>query len=504
MCVTGNDIIILLFHLTKNKGGKMRVISLIGVFLILSGAIIWNACSKTGSSSLTITGTLATQASRNTRGEILAPSGKPYRIYCVTFAEPPSAGYGDVDSVTGKFSLTLDNAAGVAFGCFVLDASTSGIIATVAFEGTDKGMDGDTTREGTYIANNGGNLEFGTVTLDLTTGVAVVKKSDIQGSAVNAGVSDDFFPENYITGTWDLKCISKPELGYNCGPGRQGNGPPLSVYLHELKATDNYGNPHRGLAIWASEQFYTGCGSSEALTLPSGWTAVTPKLTDPISLDPFDQDFDSYSFHGFGPNGVGVCGVSGIKTCNQITANTANWGNGHGLTFNVDDCKALCAAQGVWEASTGTCPAYYEHNGDVIMNATNHVTCDASGCKFGADYFLKPVRPMKRFGIGELVIKGGSGSMHWEESEPLTACVRDPQHITDPCTEIQCKLTYVHEMNMMKTGENTAIVDVKMRSNVHEEGSTPSGYCSNTGLLDNWIAQEASHSEQFMMKATKR
>lgn len=83
-----------------------------------------------------------------------------YQLYCVTFAEPPTAGKGTADEA-GLVSLSLD-ALGVAFGCFVLDTLGKGVATLLFSSGTELGQTVTLT----------GDTELGSITVDLNNGVA--------------------------------------------------------------------------------------------------------------------------------------------------------------------------------------------------------------------------------------------------------------------------------------------------------------------------------------------
>ncbi len=87
-----------------------------------------------------------------------------YQLYCVTFTSPSVAGSGTADA-SGKVTLTF-NAKGTPFGCFVLDSSNKGV-ATLFFSNTTSGQNGQTV-------SFSDNATLGTITVDLTYGVALV------------------------------------------------------------------------------------------------------------------------------------------------------------------------------------------------------------------------------------------------------------------------------------------------------------------------------------------
>jgi hypothetical protein len=84
-----------------------------------------------------------------------------YRLYCVTFTDPPAAGGGEADA-SGAFSLDFQGG-GVPFGCFVRDASDGG--AATVFFGTPSASSETVVVPGT--------VDLGEVVVDLDKGVAL-------------------------------------------------------------------------------------------------------------------------------------------------------------------------------------------------------------------------------------------------------------------------------------------------------------------------------------------
>jgi hypothetical protein len=109
------------------------------------------------------------------------PSSTPlagYKLYCVTFAEPPTAATGAADAA-GQVTISLD-ALNVAFGCFVLDPQGNGVATVIFKSGSQIGQTITLT----------GDANLGTITVDLGNGVAVT------------GVA----PTGSLTGTSGLAC----------------------------------------------------------------------------------------------------------------------------------------------------------------------------------------------------------------------------------------------------------------------------------------------------------
>lgn len=83
-----------------------------------------------------------------------------YQLYCVVFADPPTAATGTADAA-GLVAIDLA-AVGVSFGCFVLDDQDAAVATLVFMDGLERGQTITLT----------GDAELGTVTVDLGNGVA--------------------------------------------------------------------------------------------------------------------------------------------------------------------------------------------------------------------------------------------------------------------------------------------------------------------------------------------
>jgi hypothetical protein len=83
-----------------------------------------------------------------------------YQLYCVTFADPPTAAAKSADE-TGLVTMELA-AVGVAFGCFVLDDQAVPVAVLVFMDGLTRGQTITLTDD----------ADLGTITVDLGEGVA--------------------------------------------------------------------------------------------------------------------------------------------------------------------------------------------------------------------------------------------------------------------------------------------------------------------------------------------
>ena len=113
--------------------------------------------------SITLTGQLV--GGTYTGGPIsprLAPSGPlaGYQLSCVTFGTPPVAASATADAV-GMFALMM-NAAGVPFGCFILDPSGTAIATLVFTTGSLNSLTVSFAQDGS----------LGTIIVDGTSGLA--------------------------------------------------------------------------------------------------------------------------------------------------------------------------------------------------------------------------------------------------------------------------------------------------------------------------------------------
>ncbi len=237
---------------------------------------------------VTLTGKMSVSASRDVGRDIVLAD---LTLYCVTFSTPPISGTGTV-SGDNSFTLTLANAAGDAFGCFVrssnaTDCGTSPApctLATVVFNAAgSKDASGDTLQEGS-ISLDGGTTDLGSVVIDSTTGVAAVSLPNSHNSSV-AGTTG-FDP----TGTWTLNGVTPLPDGYvaPCAANSQNcNGPQegQSLFLKRLNGFNftpdatcaaavaanqdpatcagvTGTTPAYGLMVWSSSTAFASCGSA--------------------------------------------------------------------------------------------------------------------------------------------------------------------------------------------------------------------------------------------------
>ncbi|MBI5479223.1 MAG: hypothetical protein HY906_10220 [Deltaproteobacteria bacterium] len=184
--------------------------------------------------SLTLTGTLVagTQTPYPTSSLPPAPPPAPgdplvgYQLYCVTFADPPTAATGTADAA-GLVTIELA-AIGVAFGCFVLDDQDAAVASLVFMSGLERGQTITLT----------GDTDLGTVTVDLGGGIAlsaVPAGGDLTGGGDVAcplgewtatGPPKDGCPGDLKSTFWVAQTTDGQYLmSFRVGPMRIGGGP---------------------------------------------------------------------------------------------------------------------------------------------------------------------------------------------------------------------------------------------------------------------------------------
>ncbi len=284
---------------------------LIGVSLFAGVTVlVISSCGGSSSgSSFTVSGQLAVSASR--RADEKTPVVRDvtsYTVDCTTLVSSgtPTACSGTADS-SGNFSCgPLPD--GVPFGCFVEQSGS--IVAVMAFTAATEGVNGSTA-QGTIVAGGGTTgLSLGTVSVNLTTGTAVVNMANVTatgGSApatTSTGVSSWANVER--TGGWTIAALPSSQVPAGahapCAAGTQNcNGPEVGqpVFLAQYQATDTSNNTHLGVAIWNGSGAtpmtnYSACvngtSTGEGAQLPTGLTAVAgannnaAALTLPLNL----------------------------------------------------------------------------------------------------------------------------------------------------------------------------------------------------------------------------
>ena len=144
---------------TNNSGGVPSATSLTISGVLQQGSVVISA--TTYSEGKLQTADIPLSSSNLSPLSATPLSG--YKLYCVTFANPPAAGTGIADA-SGNVAVTF-SATSTPFGCFILDPSNNGV-ATLFFTNTTNGQKGQTV-------SFSGDTNLGTITVDTTSGVAL-------------------------------------------------------------------------------------------------------------------------------------------------------------------------------------------------------------------------------------------------------------------------------------------------------------------------------------------
>ncbi|MDH5561250.1 MAG: hypothetical protein OEY59_10410, partial [Deltaproteobacteria bacterium] len=142
---------------------------------LLSVAMMWvlSSCEESGtitpttpttsddvtlSGSMSLSAPAASAAKQANKLYVVAPTD--YKLYCVTFTNPPIAGEGNFDA-SGNFTVTLADAAGLAIGCFINEIATNKTVSTLTFD------TGDTTNLSGGTTNTSTAMKSGTHTISI-------------------------------------------------------------------------------------------------------------------------------------------------------------------------------------------------------------------------------------------------------------------------------------------------------------------------------------------------
>ncbi len=473
----------------------------ISIGALMVGALTLGACggsSGGGEETTVIEGALSVSGSQ------MQAKGAPFRdltsatysVRCVTLSGTPSAGEGDVNPTTGEFSLELASATNVPIGCFVLSGTT--ILATVAFESAQEGLDGgSSTREGSFVAKDGtSKLEFGTVSLDLATGMATVNTSNIVETG-GSGYSGSWVDPS---GDWNMKMFCDKDLfdstaEYNqCVEMLSQEDSSGSIHLHQYTATKTAdGSKKYGLAIWESATARTNCGG-EGATLPGGYTTADSFLTTAPTTGALPAP-TAVSAEG----GNSVCGFTATtgQTCADVT-NVANWGNGTVNPFSDADCQAMCVANRIWEyESAASCVARVEVDWSAQQNATSAGDLAYDGTNYGSNFIKKLDKLDQRYVFGELFIKGNSGVVTQMESNTDHVGYHDGTNWVN----IQCKVVREETVSIVQESASRAIVEVRSVERLAPSSNTN---CLNSqSHLYQWLGSDGENKQKFFVKVSK-
>ncbi len=402
-----------------------------------------------------------------------------YKLYCVTFEDTPKAASGTADN-TGAFSLSID-AAGIPFGCFVIDSSGKHVADLIFAQGLTPGA----PTSGSIILTD--SADIGTITVDLDKGIAVVDISNVSGQKIDA----PFDP----TGTWNFTCTSPAaDPVYKCMPPEES---PESIFLHRISGTLPDNSKIYGLGVWASQQHYNTCGGVEGVgecDLPTKCITAT-KDGISITLDEPDARFaftpDTTWQNSSVPNSHNAC-ESTAQTCVGVTNINNSWGYctdpptcSNFQPYTDTQCQQICFANGFWDDSVRLNPDY------CIQNRSYNWTKPPDDPEFK----VLEEGPTSRFAWGELVYSSN-------DSASFASIEHELKTIWDPVNnrEYICNTTRTTIVTFVRISETQ--LNGNITQNVTLSHDSPPE-CLDTNIPNNDVANDVNSPLYMLFKLTK-
>jgi len=394
-----------------------------------------------------------------------------YSLYCVTFEDNPKAAKGTADN-TGSFTLTID-AAGIPFGCFVLDSSGKHVADLIFAQGITPGA----PLQGSILLTDSADL--GTITVDLDKGIAVV---DI--SHISTGTIDSPFDP---TGTWNFTCTSPAnDPVYSCP-----NEMFATLFLHRIsgKLPDN--SKIYGIAIWPSEQHFNTCGRVEGLCSTPNCTSVTLEDGRQVTLDAPDGPFNFTDDSVWAPNALNTRGTceSSAQLCRDVTNVNNSWGHCSdpscsSWTPNTDvQCREVCYANAYWD---------FKYNPNYCLRARNYDFTQVPG---SPEFTIYEDFPGSRILANELIYTSNNSATFANNEYNLRT-------FYDPATNAQFKCWIVR----VGTGTFVKINDNEIAGTFVESVRLTSGSdsrCLNSSIPYNDIPDELNRGFAMTFRLTK-
>jgi hypothetical protein len=412
-----------------------------------------------------------------------------FKLYCVTFTDPPIAGSGTASSA-GDFSLTLKGAANKSFGCFVEDPNGK-TVATVQFsDPSATSLSGGATQQSSISLS--GTVNLSSIAVDPKTGVASVDLSKIQQNGGTLTVNKGSGAWDF-TGTWVLSDAPSLPDGYSklCAAGATdcfGPQAGQSVYLQRISgkpwvrdaackaAADNHTfNPPAtcggsdgtgsfyGITAWASQAAFNLCGAKMGIDaesakayglvdLSAGTIAGPLTFATTVKIDNVDQMVtDGWKF-------------SGATASHAINDPAAP------QSAPLIAQGALCSSVGGQGASNALSVASLQCYADYYQNHARSL----SGCIADVSFnwaanmpgnFIEvtgPQRSISEFALEVFQYTGdGSGSFVQERSDHRGLSGQGGQYTS-------CGVTTRMVMNMNKTSDTTAVGDMQQTTFVND------------------------------------
>ncbi len=415
-----------------------------------------------------------------------------YKMYCVTFEDSPVGAKGTADS-SGKFSLSIKSY--TPFGCFVLD-SNDNHVADLLFAGLG-------TTSGTYSGSImlTGNANLGTITVDPSTGEAVVNVAGVGGVAGNNITGTPFDP----TGAWSFSCTSPVgDPVYSCPTDI-----PPSLYLDRISGIfSSDGKEHYGMGVWISQTNYTVCGRVEGISPTPGSTTGQGPGGQTVILDradgPFTFAYDSVwqpALNSLALNTFSTCGSS-AATCGQVT-NVNGWGPPGTMSSPWTDpqCQQMCYADAFYNVNIKDTTSYcmedrnYRWDMTGMQNVPNGPLNNDSNTSTSFIDFGNH-NPAARLMFGELIYSSDTAA-----SEVYTDYRLETVWDQASKTSYDCYINEVTKLAVSQLDANTLTGTVDQYRTL--SGGSPTE-CTDNTIPNNYVYQDLSHPMHMMFRMTKQ
>ncbi|MCL4478209.1 MAG: hypothetical protein M1381_03795 [Deltaproteobacteria bacterium] len=407
-----------------------------------------------------------------------------YKLYCVTFEDSPVGAKGTADS-SGKFSLTIKSF--TPFGCFVLN-STDQHVADLLFAGLG-------TSTGTYSGSImlSDNANVGTITVDPSTGMAVVNVAGVGGVTGNSITGTAFDP----TGTWTFTCTSPAgDPVYSC-PSKDV---PSSLYLDRISGIfSSDGKRHYGMGVWNSQANYTVCGSVEGVAATTGTTGQGPSGTTVTLVrpdGPLQFAYDNIWQAAFSANIMNTnnaCNAGINITCGAVT-NVAGWGGSDKVPFTPGNCQQMCYADGYYQIQR-TSTYCIENRNYLWGNMTSSQLPSSAPTTDTNTSFIDfdGHNPAARIMFGELIYSSNTSASE-VYTDYRTESVYDPVSNQS----YNCSINEITKLAVSQINTNTLVGTV-------DQSKTLSGppQCTSTAIPNNYVVQDISNPMHMMFKLTR-
>jgi len=260
------------------------------------------------------TGAVTSQISGVVEQGLSAPLAG-YVLYCVTFGSPPVAASGTADGA-GNVSVTLA-AQGVAFGCFIQDGGGN-TVATLSFTAA--------AAKGSSITLSG-NTNLGTITVDLTSGLATANVSTGTVSATPGGSTCPYGTWIFQTGPSPACTSMAPQATAKLWVSPTANGGCCTVSL--IHGPEEHNQGPSTYCSYASWNAIPSVYANGVLTIgpfnsnSSGTTCNRPTTVQMTPSSDCSTATAALHFEGCGACGTppDFCSGNGTSSCGTATCN---------------------------------------------------------------------------------------------------------------------------------------------------------------------------------------